>query len=121
MFKIDCIIFEPNRNCMSENAAWQKMANQIFELDKKVLSKEENTSLQRIYDKMKQIVEEAGVFIYNPKGEKYSETRTDVEANISGNSIDNLIITDVIKPILYTEEAGKKMMLQKGVVIVSGK
>jgi len=106
---------------MSENAAWQKMANQIFELDKKILSKEENTSLQRIYDKMKQIVEEAGVFIYNPKGEKYSETRTDVEANISGNSTDNLIITDVIKPILYTEDAGKKMMLQKGVVIVSGK
>lgn len=97
---------------------WQKMANLVFEIDKKVLSKDEQPALQRIYDKMKQLVEENGVFTYNPKGEKYSETRTDVEASISGNSTNNLVITDVIKPILYIEENGKKIMIQKGIVIV---
>lgn len=97
---------------------WQKMANLVFEIDKKVLSKDEQPALQRIYDKMKQLVEENGVFTYNPKGEKYNETRTDVEASISGNSTNNLVITDVIKPILYIEENGKKIMIQKGIVIV---
>lgn len=97
---------------------WQKMANLVFEIDKKVLSKDEQPALQRIYDKMKQLVEENGVFTYNPKGEKYSETRTDVEASISGNATTNLFIADVIKPILYMEENGKKILIQKGVVIV---
>ncbi len=97
---------------------WQKMANLVFEIDKKVLSKDVQPALQRIYDKMKQLVEENGVFTYNPKGEKYSETRTDVEASIAGTSTANLVITDVIKPILYIEENGKKILIQKGIVIV---
>lgn len=100
-------------------SSWQKMANLVFEIDKRILSKEEHSALQRIYDKMKQTVEEAGVFTYNPKGEKYSETRTDVEASISGTSTSNLIIADVIKPILYIQDNDKKVMVQKGVVIVN--
>jgi len=102
-------------------AQWQKMANLLFDLEKKILSKEENPALQRIYDKMKQTVEESGIFLYNPKGENYTETRTDVEANISGDSTSNLFISDVIKPVLYTEHEGRKSLLQKGVVIVSSK
>ena len=101
------------------DAHWQKIANLVFELDKKVLSKEGNTSLQRIYDKMKQVVEEAGIYLYNPVGEKYMETRTDVDANIAGAGMKNLAITDVIKPVLYKVEDGKRSLLQKGVVIVS--
>ena len=98
---------------------WQKMANLVFELDRKFVSKESNTALQRIYDKMKLVIEEAGIYVYNPAGEKYAETRTDVEANISGTSTNNLVIKDVIKPVLYKEENGKRALLQKGVVIVN--
>jgi hypothetical protein len=99
---------------------WLKMANLVFELDKKIVSREDNPALRRIYDKMKQTLEEAGVFLYNPAGEKYSETRTDVEANISGTSANNLFIKEVIKPVLYTEENGRRILIQKGVVIVEG-
>jgi len=101
-----------------EMAQWQKMANLIFEMEKKTGT--DNTALQRILSKMKRVLEETGIMIYDPSGEKYNETRTDVEANITGTNLSNLVITDVIKPILYTETNGKKTLLQKAVVIVSG-
>jgi len=103
------------------NQQWQKMANLVFELDKKVVSKDGSPALQRIHDKMKQVVQEAGIIITDPTGEKYSETRTDVEANISGTSTTSLVIEEVIKPVLYVEDNGRKMLLQKGVVIVNEK
>lgn len=114
------LICNPKKLHTMADQQWQKMANLVFEIDKKILAKEANTSLQRIQDKMKRVLEEAGVFIYDPTGEKYNETRTDVEANISGNSTSGLVITDVIKPILYTETEGRKQLIQQGVVIVSG-
>ena len=98
---------------------WQKMANLVFDLDKKILSKDTNTGLQRIYDKMKQTIEEAGIYLYNPIGERYAETRTDVDANIAGTAMENLVISDVIKPVLYKNDNGRKVLLQKGVVIVN--
>jgi hypothetical protein len=103
------------------NLQWQKMGNLLFELDKKIVSKDANPTLQRIYDKMKAVIEEEGIYVYNPIGEKYSETRTDVDANITGTATNNLIIADVIKPVLYMADGDKKILLQKGVVIVEGR
>lgn len=100
---------------------WQRMANLVFEMDKKVAALDGNMPFQRVCDKMKGAIEEAGIYLYNPVGEKYSETRTDVEGSISGTSMNNLVIKDVIKPVLYFNENGKKMLLQKGVVIVGEK
>jgi len=98
---------------------WQRIANLVFELDKKVVSKNDNPTLLRIHGKMKQVVADAGIWLYDPSGEKYSETRTDIEANIAGSSTKNLVIKEVIKPVLYKEDGGKKILLQKGIVIVS--
>ena len=97
---------------------WLKMANLVFELDKRMAGREPNPALVRICDKMKSVIEESGIYLYNPVGEKYAETRTDVEANISGTSLTNLIIKEVIKPVLYIEENGKRKLVQKGVVVV---
>ncbi|MBN9297286.1 MAG: hypothetical protein J0I41_09750 [Filimonas sp.] len=99
---------------------WLKMANLVFDLNKKI-ARDNNTQVERIKTKMEQVLEEAGFFLYNPTGEKYAETRTDVEANISGEVSADMYITDVIKPVVYTEENGMKILLQKGIVIVSGK
>lgn len=98
---------------------WLRMANLVFELNKKL--PKDNTQVGRVKTKMEQVLEEAGFFLYNPTGEKYAETRTDVEASISGQATTDLYITDVIKPVVYTEENGRKILLQKGIVIVSGK
>jgi hypothetical protein len=43
-----------------------------------------------------QLESDGGLVYHNPIGEPYNETRTDIEASISGNSADNLIITEVI-------------------------
>lgn len=97
---------------------WLKMANLVFEFDKKA---ESSPQVDRIKTKMQSVLEEAGLFLYNPAGEKYTETRADLEANISGNSTTDLYVTDVIKPVVYSDLEGKKTLIQKGIVIVSGK
>jgi hypothetical protein len=58
---------------------------------------------------------------HNPMGEKYAETRTDCEASISGRISDKMIINQVIKPVIYKQEEGTRMLVQKAIVIVEGK
>ena len=98
-----------------------KILNQVFELERKIKGKDELVSLQRNIDRIKNSFEELGLTLYNPHGEAYNETRTDVEASISGNSTKNLQIINVIKPIVYEQKNGSRALIQKGVVIVESK
>ena len=98
-----------------------KILNQVFELEKKIRGKDELVSLQRNIDRIKKSFEELGLSVYNPQGEPYNETRTDVEASISGDSTKNLQIINVIKPIVYEQNNGSRALIQKGVVIVESK
>jgi hypothetical protein len=98
-----------------------KIVNQVFELEKKISGKDELASLQRNIDRIKNTFEELGLSIYNPHGEPYSETRTDVEASISGDSMKNLQIINVIKPIVYEQNNGTRALVQKGIVVVESK
>jgi hypothetical protein len=99
---------------------WTRMANLVFELEKK-LAANESPGIKRTVARMKDVVEEAGILILNPLGEPYAETRTDLEANIVSPAKDVLFIVDVIKPVLYVQEPQGKALLQKGVVIVGSK
>ena len=65
--------------------------------------------------------EKISFIIENPINQKYKETRTDVEANISGDSTENLIIVDVIKPIIRIKQGKVSKIIQKGIVIVQDK
>ncbi len=96
---------------------WIKMANLVFELEKKAARTESGPALQRTIARMQQVLEEAGLLILNPLGETFSETRTDVEATLVGALHDKLSITEVLKPIVYLHEDGKKKLLQRGVVL----
>jgi molecular chaperone GrpE (heat shock protein) len=95
---------------------WIKMANLVFELEKKA-QKEPAPGVQRTLLRMQQVLEEAGLLILNPQGEAFSETRTDVEATLVGAMHDRLTITEVLKPIVYIHEEGKKRLVQRGVVL----
>jgi hypothetical protein len=100
--------------------------NQIFEIENKLSKLEVSHSINRNIDKLKSFYEDnfddnTSFIIENPKGENYNETRTDVEANIVGNSTDNLIIIDVIKPIIRIKQDGVNQIIQKGIVIVQDK
>jgi len=112
--------------------AYLDFMNQIFEIEKKAVNLKEDNSIQRNLNKMKGILEDEffrssaiGLTYHNPLGENYSETRTDCEATIAGTEIENLEITEVIKPIIfcsYQENEKKlKVIVQPAVVIVQSK
>jgi hypothetical protein len=96
------------------------MATLVFELDKK-LAGAASPGIKRHMDRMRSVLEEAGILMLDPLGEPYQETRTDLEASILPDARGALSVVDVIKPVLYVEEAGKRTLLQRGVVIVGDK
>ncbi|MBS1564294.1 MAG: hypothetical protein JST39_07880, partial [Bacteroidetes bacterium] len=88
----------------------------VFELEKKS-QKDAGPGVQRTLSRMQQVLEEAGLLILNPLGEAFSDTRTDVEATLTGSIHGKMKITEVLKPIVYMEQEGKKMLVQRGVVL----
>jgi hypothetical protein len=54
-------------------------------------------------------------------GQDFAETRTDVEASITGSSTDNLKIVEVIKPIIRAGVPSNSLVIQKGIVVVQTK
>ena len=96
-----------------------KLANQFFELEKKVNSKSNGISFSRNFDRILESFSEIGLIIHNPEGEPYNETRTDCDASLAGTYVDGLKITEVIKPIIYMKlKDNEKHLVQRGVVIV---
>lgn len=113
--------------------AYLDFINQIFEIEKKTANIEEENSIQRNLNKIKGILEEEffrgnnliGFTYHNPIGENYSDTRTDCEATIAGNDVNNLEIIEVIKPIVFCayqeNDVVMKSIVQQAVVIVQSK
>lgn len=100
------------------------MLNQLFEMEQKVAKIQEQNSIQRNIERLKDffeteaLTENQGLMFHNPLGESFNETRTDCEATISGTGHDNLKIIEVIKPIIYVKYSNTQMIAQKGIVIV---
>lgn len=113
--------------------AYLDFINQIFEIEKKTGNIGEENSIQRNLNKIKGILEEEffrgnnliGFTYHNPIGENYSDTRTDCEATIAGNDVNNLEIIEVIKPIVFCayqeNDVVMKSIVQQAVVIVQSK
>src|ERR1700744_5320679 len=109
------------------------LINQVFELEKKIAQLKEEHSLQRNIKKLKDLIENelfkgndgTGLTYHNPIGEKYSQSRTDCEANIAGTETDNLLITEVIKPIIFynyiDDNKAMKTTAHRAVVAVEAK
>ncbi len=97
------------------------MANLLFELEKKLVQTEQSPGVKRTIARMGQVLEEEGLLILNPLGENFTETRTDVEATIVGDAHKNLVITEVIKPVIYSKQDGKNVLVQRGVVLAGKK
>ena len=94
--------------------------NQVSEIERKAARLTEKNSISRNTQRLIEKFAELGFEVHDPLGEAYSDTRTDCEASIAGDSLHNLRITDVIKPIIRQRHGGTTMIVQKGVVVVSG-
>jgi hypothetical protein len=113
--------------------AYLDFMNQLFEIEKKSNNLKEEHSIQRNINKMKGILAEdffkgsstIGLTYHNPIGENYSDTRTDCEATIAGNDVENLEIIEVVKPIIFyaynDNDKIIKVIVQPAVVIVQSK
>jgi len=102
-----------------------EILDQVFEIEKKLESISKPNSIGRNINRIKEIFEylNIGSLIYqNPLGEKFNETRTDLEASIAGSSTENLIVTEVIKPIIrLRSNNGTTTIVRRGVVVVESK
>jgi hypothetical protein len=112
-------IFAPQKVLM--DTTWIKIINQVFEMEKKVAAKPEMASLQRNIDRIKAALEDVQITYHSPLGERYNETRTDCEANIVGELKADMVIADVIKPVIFDATNGAPVIVQKAVVLVQNK
>jgi len=113
--------------------------NQLYELEQKLKKQGDPANLSRNISKMKDAFAEEsfpaldagrdqhsiGLAYEDPMGQSFNETRTDLEVNISGSGTENLVVTEVIKPIIraiFTDSTGKfYQVVQKGVVTVESR
>ncbi|WNJ18209.1 hypothetical protein [Pontibacter sp. G13] len=93
------------------------LANQLHDLGRKISRVEESHSMHRNLRRMLASLQDLGLEIHDPLGESFDETRTDVEASISGVSDKDLKVIEVIKPILRFRMDGVPQIVQRGVVI----
>ncbi len=98
-----------------------QIINQIHGLEAKLSGEQASSATERKFQRIKKSFEEMNLYIYNPIGEDYSETRLDCEASIAGDALTNLKITEVIKPIISVRTGNSNEIIQRAVVIVEGK
>ena len=108
---------------MSIPKQYIEVLDQVFEIEKKLERINERNSIGRNVSRMKDIFEhwdtESGLVYHNPLGEKFNETRIDLDASIAGSSVENLVVTEVIKPIIrHRTFSGITTIVRKGVVVV---
>lgn len=96
------------------------LINQVFDLEKKIKQKNENSLLRNI-NRIRDIISESGYVITDPLGQEYNETRTDCEASIAGEGKGRPVITEVLKPAVYKKDTEVTKLIQQAVVIVEGK
>ena len=107
------------------------LLNHLYEIERKTSGLDEFKKISRNVERMKSAfkaelngsIDDTGLTYEDPMGQPYNETRIDLEASISGEGTDNLIVVDVIKPIIRLESSqqGISRVVQKGVVIVESR
>jgi hypothetical protein len=96
-------------------------ANNLFEIEKKLAASGDTGNVSRNILKMKEALEENGVTYENPIGQSFNETRTDLDASISGPGTEDLYVVDVMKPIIRVTGSGLSSVVQKGIVVVESR
>jgi len=95
--------------------------NNLYEIEKKLALHGDAGNAKRNIDKMKDIFAEMGVFYDDPMGQEFKETRTDLDATISGSGTDNLVVVEVIKPIIRAGDAAFSKVVQRGIVVLESR
>ncbi len=97
------------------------LLNQLYEIERKLKLHGDTGNALRNVEKMKDALEDVGLFYEDPMGQAFKETRTDLEATISGSDTENLHVVEVIKPIIRQGKRDFSVVLQKGIVVIESK
>jgi hypothetical protein len=113
--------------------------NQVYEIEQKVKKHGDPGNISRHLGKVKDAFAEEGLPMWDtggaqlrlglvcedPMGQSFNETRTDLEATISGTGTEHLVVVEVIKPIVRAvvrDGAGQfSRVIQKGIVVVESR
>jgi len=95
------------------------LLNNLYEIEKKLLAHGDIGNIGRNVEKMKDIIAGEKLFYDDPINQEYKETRTDLEVSIAGESTENLIVSEVIKPIIRYGDDQYSKVVQKGIVVVT--
>ncbi|MBS3914874.1 MAG: hypothetical protein KG003_10265 [Bacteroidetes bacterium] len=88
--------------------------NQLAQLELRIKGTADEGACERNFSRIKESLKNMGYDYKLPLYEKYAETSTDLEATITGTNTENLIIKNIVKPIIYRDNK----LEQKGIVMV---
>ena len=97
------------------------IANNVYDLERKLELFGDPNGLGRNVARIKEYLATAGIVYEDPMGQQFKETRTDLDASISGSKTEDLYVAEVIKPIVRLSSDGFSTIVQRGIVIVESK
>ena len=95
-----------------------QVLNNLCDIERKLSIHGDPGNAKRNVERIKETFEDEKIFYEDPMGQSFSETRTDLEATITGEGSDNLKVVEVIKPIIRAGEQSYSRVVQKGIVVV---
>ena len=82
---------------------------------------EDFTATHEAEQRARQAFEEQQIIFEDPMGQDFNETRTDLDASITGVGAEDLKVVEVIKPIVRCGTKNLSRVVQKGIVVVESK
>lgn len=109
-------------NQMIEVPRWSLVVlNNLYDIERKLALHGDPAHAIRNVERIKEVFQQQGLFVEDPLGLTFRETRTDLEASIIGESTENLVVIEVMKPIIRLTSGPVSRVVQKGIVIVQSK
>ena len=95
--------------------------NNLYDIQRKASKDSDPHNILRNVEKITESLIEQQIYFEDPLGQPFSETRTDLEATIAGSNLENLIVVEVIKPIIRVGNSQISTVVQKGIVVVESR
>jgi hypothetical protein len=96
--------------------------NNLSEMERKISISGDPSNLKRNIERIRDALEgEVRIFFEDPMGQPFNETRTDLDATITGTGTDDLVVVEVLKPIVRVGTREYSRVVQKGIVFVESR
>ena len=98
-----------------------QVLNNLCDIERKLALSGDPLNVRRNVERIKEAFEDQQIFYEDPMGQDFNETRSDLEASITGTGTESLKVVEVIKPIVRYGKKDLSRVVQKGIVVVESK